>query len=90
MFFDATGSFVSPLPWLRNEQDKKKIFFLYALTARLPSGGSLTVAILEYIISKHNAFSIRQSLMKLKEMEQNVFRKPNVDQNLPSSTIVKQ
>ena len=50
---------------------------LYALTARLPYGGSPSIAILEHITSEQNAFSIRQLLMKLKEMEQKMFGKPN-------------
>ena len=41
--------------------------------ARLTSGGSRTIAILKYITSEHNAFSIR----KLKEMEQKNFGKSN-------------
>ena len=78
LFFDATGSFVSPLPWLRNEKDEKRIILLYALTGRLPSGGHPPITILEHITSGHNVFSIRQPLMKLKEMEQNIFGKPNM------------
>ena len=77
MLFDASGSFVSPLQWLRNEKGEKKRILLYALTARLPYGGSPSIAILEHITSEHNAFSIRQPLMKLKEMEQKIFGKPN-------------
>ena len=86
LFFDASDSFVSPLPWLRNEKGEKKGILLYALTARLPSGGSTPNAILEHITSEHNAFSIRQPLMKLKEMEQKIFRKPNCE---PKLVIVK-
>ena len=77
LFFDASASFVSPLPWLRNEKGEKKIILLYALTAGLPSGGSPPIAILEHITSEHNAFSIRQPLMKLEEMEQKKFGKRN-------------
>ena len=77
LFFDATGLFVSRLPWLRNGKDEKKRILLNALTARLPSSGSPPIAILEYITFEHNAFSITLSLMKLKEMEQKIFGKPN-------------
>ena len=68
---------LSLLPSLKNEKAEKKIILLYALTARLPSGCSPSTAILEHITPEHNAFFIRQSLIKLKEMEQNIFRKPN-------------
>ena len=59
LFFNATGSFVSPLPWLRNDKDEKKRILLNALMVRLPSGESPPIAILEDITSEHNAFSIR-------------------------------
>ena len=77
MLFDASGSFVSPLPWLGNKKVEKKRIFLYAPAARLPSGGSPLIAILEHITSEHNMFSIAQPLMKLKQMEQKIFGKPN-------------
>ena len=50
---------------------------LYAPTARLPSGGSPVITSLEHITSEHNMFSIRQSLMNLKETEQKNLGKPN-------------
>ena len=78
-FFDATGSFVCPLPLLRNEKDQKKIILLYALSQRISPGGPAPIKILEHITSEHNVFSIRQSLIKLKEMEQNIFGKSKVD-----------
>ena len=77
MFFNASGSYISSLPWLRNKKGEKKTILLYALTARLLFGGSPPIAILEHITSEHNAFSNRQPLMKLKEMEQKNFGKPN-------------
>ena len=77
MLFDASSLFVSLLHWLRNEKGGKKRILFHALTVRLPSVGSPPIAILEHITSEHNAFSIRQPLMRLKEMEQNIFRKPN-------------
>ena len=79
LFFDASGSFVSPLPWLKYEKGEKKRILLYALKARLPSGGSPPIAILEHITSEHNVFSIRQPLMRLKEIEQKIFGKRNGD-----------
>ena len=82
MFFDANGSFVSPLPWLRNEEDKKKRILLNALTARLLSGGSPPIAFLEYITSELNALSMSQLFMKLKDMEQKIFGKPNCEPKL--------
>ena len=89
LFFDASGSFVSPLPWLRNEKGETKGILLYALTARLPSDGSTPNAILEHLTSEHNEFSIREPLMKLKEMEQKFSENLIVDQNLSPSTITK-
>ena len=77
LFFNASGSYVSSLPWLRNKKGEKKAILLYALTARLLFGGSPPIAILEHIRSEHNAFSNRQPLMKLKEMEQKNLGKPN-------------
>ena len=77
LLFDASGSFVSPLPWLENKKVEKKRIFLYAPTARLPSGGSPLIVILEHITSEHNTFSITQLLMKLKQIEQKIFEKPN-------------
>ena len=89
LFFDASGSFVSPLPWLRNEKGETKGILLYALTARLPSDGSTPNAILEHLTSEHNEFSIREPLMKLKEMEQKFSENLIVDQNLSPLTITK-
>ena len=70
---------------------------LYALTARLPSGGSKSVAILEqitYITSELNAFFIRQPIMMRKEIEKFVLRKhnywPKHHQTLPLSNVAKQ
>ena len=77
LFFNASGSYISSLPCLRNKKGEKKTILLYALTARLIFGGSPPIAILEHITSEHNAFSNRQPLMKLKEMEQKNFGKPN-------------
>ena len=76
--------------FITNKKNEKKIVSLYALTARLPYGGSSAIGILRHITSEYNMFSIRQPLMKLKEMKQKIFGKPNVDQNLPSSIIAKQ
>ena len=63
------------------------------MTAKLPSGGSHPIAILEQIIYEHNAFSIRQPLIRLKEMEQKFFRKPNCGAELVitdySKSIIK-
>ena len=77
MFYDASDSLVSLLPCLRNEKEKKKRSLVHAPTARLPSGGSPSITILRHITSEYNAFSIRQPFMKLKEMEQLMFGKPN-------------
>ena len=73
MFFDATGSFISPLPWLRNEKDERKIVLLYALTERLPSDGSPLITSLEHIHLRIMCFLSGS----LDETEQKRFRKPN-------------
>ena len=49
LFFDTSGLFVSPLPWLKNEKGEKKRILLHALAARLPTSGSPSIAILEHI-----------------------------------------
>ena len=54
----------------KGEKKRILLFLLYALTARVPSGGSPPIAILEYKTFEHNVFSFRQPFMKLKEMEQ--------------------
>ena len=68
-FFDASSSFVSPLPWLKNEKGEKKRILLYALITRLPSGGSPPFAILEQITFEQNAFSIRQAAIDKAERD---------------------
>lgn len=65
------------MPSLRNEKEKKKRVLVHALTARLPSSRSPSITILRHITSEYNAFSIKQPFMKLKEMEQLMFGKPN-------------
>ena len=77
MFYDASGSFVSLLPCLRNEKEKKKRILLHALAARLAAVGSPPITILRHITYKYNAFSIKQRFMKLKKLEQKMFGKPN-------------
>ena len=49
LFFDTSGLFVSPLPWLKNEKGEKKRILLHELAARLPTSGSPSIAILEHI-----------------------------------------
>ena len=76
LFFDASSSFLSPLPGFKNEKVEKKRILLYALIARLPSGGSPPFAILEQITFEHNAFSIRQAAIdEAERYGANIFRK---------------
>eukprot|EP00111_Clytia_hemisphaerica_P004161 TCONS_00011901-protein len=77
LFFDASGSFVSGVPWLKNKKNKKKRILLYALMARLPSGKCPPLPLLEYISSEHNVFSIRQAFSRLREVENRIYGSGN-------------
>uniref|UniRef100_A0A7M5UQC9 ubiquitinyl hydrolase 1 n=1 Tax=Clytia hemisphaerica TaxID=252671 RepID=A0A7M5UQC9_9CNID len=77
LFFDASGSFVSGVPWLKNKKNKKKRILLYALMARLPSGKCPPLPLLEYISSENNVFSIRQAFSRLREVENRIYGSGN-------------
>ena len=64
LYFDASGSFISPLPWIRNKD---------ALTTHHPSGNVPPLALFEHISSEHNILSIRQPFLRFKETELKLF-----------------
>ena len=64
LYFDASGSFISPLPWIRNKD---------ALTTHHPSGNVPPLALFEHITSEHNILSIRQPFLRFKETELKLF-----------------
>ena len=68
---------------------EKKRTLLQALKAELPSGGSRPIIILEQIIPEHNVFSIRQPLIRLKEMEQIFFSGAEVVITDYSKSVIK-
>ena len=53
LYFDASGSFISPLPWIRNKDGKPKRILIYALTTHYPSGNAPPLALFEHITSEH-------------------------------------
>ena len=69
LYFDATGSFISPLPWIRNKDGKPKRILIYALTTHQPSVKAPPLALFEHITSEHNILSIRQPFSRFKETE---------------------
>ena len=75
LFFDASGSFVAPFPWLLNKDGKPMRVLLYALTVRHPAGKVPPIALIEHITTSHNIFSIRRMLSNLKEAEYKIFKK---------------
>ena len=64
LYFDASGSFISPLPWIRNKD---------ALTTHHPSGNVPPLALFEHITSEHNILSIRQPFLRFKETKLKLF-----------------
>ena len=53
LYFDASGSFISPLPWIRNKDGKPKRILIYALTTHYPSGNAPPLALFKHITSEH-------------------------------------
>lgn len=53
-YFDASGSFLSAIPAIKNKDGKAKLIFLYALTVKNPEGKSQPFAIFEHITTDHN------------------------------------
>ena len=73
LYFDASGSFICPIPSIENKDGNPKRTLIYALIIKHPIGKSPPVAFFEYITSDHNIISIRQPFLKIKEMETKLF-----------------
>ena len=72
-YFDASGSFVSAIPAIKNKDRKAKRIFLYALMVKNHEGKSPPVAIFEHVITDHNIIAIRQPFLRSKDMETRLF-----------------
>ena len=68
-YFDASGSFITDLPLLKNDSGKPKRILLYALTMRHHQKKVPPIAIVEHISSNQNIFAIRNMLCRIREME---------------------
>ena len=77
MYFDATGSLVRPIPWLRNHKNNPKRILLYSLVIVHPDGKVPPIASFDYITSEHHIFSVRKPFLRLKEMEQKIYGSGN-------------
>ena len=66
LYCDASASFISPLQWIRNKDDKPKRILTYVLTTQQPPGNALPL--FERITSEHST-SIRKTLLRFKETE---------------------
>ena len=73
LYFDANGSFISPIPSIKNKDGNPRRILIYALTIKHPIGKSPPVTFVEYITSDHNIISIRQRFLKFKEMKTKLF-----------------
>ena len=71
LYFDASSSFISPLPWIRNKDGKT--MRIYALTTHHPSGNAPSLALFEHITSEHNILSFRQPFLTFKKTELKLF-----------------
>ena len=73
-YLDATGTLLLEIPSIQNDNGNPKCFPLYALTMCHAYKNVPPIAFIEYITTKHNIFSICQPLMKLRELEFQIFR----------------
>ena len=73
LYFDASGSFILPLPWIRNKDCKPKRILIYALITHHPYGNAPPLAFFEHIAIEHNILSIRQPFLRFKETELKLF-----------------
>ena len=73
LFFDASSSFISPPPWIRDKDGKPERILIYALTTYHPSENAPPLALFEHITSEQNTLSIRQPFLKFKEKELKLF-----------------
>ena len=77
LYLDATGTLLSEIPFIKNDNGNPKCILLYALTMRHAYKNIPPIAIIEYITTNHNVFLIRQPLMKLRKLEFQIFRENN-------------
>ena len=77
LYLDATGTLLSEIPSIKNDNGNPKCILLYDLSMRHAHKNMPPIAIIEYITINHNIFSIRQPLMKLRELEFQIFRENN-------------
>ena len=77
LYLDVTGTLLSEIPFIKNDIGNPKCILLYALTMRHSHKNIPPIAIIEYITTNHNVFSIRQPLMKLRKLEFQIFRENN-------------
>ena len=73
-YLDVTGTLLSEIPSIQNDNGNPKRILLYALTTRYAHKNVPPIAIIEYTTTNHNIFSIRQPLMKRRELEFQIFR----------------
>ena len=73
LYFDAGGSFISPIPSIKNKDGNPRRILIYALAIQHPIGKSPPVAFVEYITSGRNIISIHQRFLKTKEMKTKLF-----------------
>ena len=69
LYFDTSGSFVFPIPSIKNKDGIPKQILIYTLTFKHPIGKSLPIAFFEYVTTDHNIISISQPFVKFKQME---------------------
>ena len=74
LYFDATGPVIRAIPWLKNKNDNPKRILLYSLVIAHPCGNVPPIALVDYITSEHHISSIRQPFLRLKELEQKIYR----------------
>ena len=73
LYFDASGSFISPIPSVKNKDGNPRRILIYALKIQHPIGKSPPVAFVEYITSDHDIISIHQRFLKFKQMKTKLF-----------------
>ena len=70
LYFDAKGTAIQAILWLKNENDNPKRILLYSLVIVHPCGNVPLIVLVGYITSKHNTSLIRKPFLGLKELEQ--------------------
>ena len=73
-YLDTTGTLILEILSIQNGNGNPKWIPLYALTIRHALKNVPPITFIEYITIKNNIFSICQPLMKLGELEFQIFR----------------